>query len=107
MNRKLKRKPRPIPYWWMSFADEIHDVFNGVVIMRARDMQEALTIAHKLGISPGGQVVGFRCLSDFHIPEEAVGKLLDRETLNRLFPDDEVKSIKEHRLEGYDTFPCC
>lgn len=81
-----RRKAKPIPYWWLSFADE--DGFRGVAIVRARDMVEAVVICHRLGINPGGQVLGWPCPFD---KEHTV----DAAMTNRLLTKAEVLSMTE------------
>lgn len=92
--KKQKTKRKPIPYLWMSYADD--NGFRGVVIVRARDIVEGVIIAHRLQINPGGQVRAHHCPEDFHVPETAVGRLLDRQDLQRLFPEAGIKSLREH-----------
>lgn len=46
-------------WWWLSFADTKKpkgEQFLGVAIVRANGAAEAVRIAWKLGINPGGEV---------------------------------------------------
>lgn len=83
---------------WLSFADV--DGFRGIVILRAKDIVEAVQIANRLGINPGGQVMACEMPPTFHVPEEATGKLLSRADCDRLFPDAGCKSISEHEADA-------
>lgn len=44
-------------WWWLSFADD--DGFRGVTIVQGDNIASAAKSAHRLGINPGGQVLGF------------------------------------------------
>lgn len=97
---KLRKRPR-VPWWWLSYADEHApqgDGFRGVVLVRARNMEEAVLIAHRLKLSPGGQVLGIEILeSEGHPPEEFRNRLLSRDDVVRW--QGEAKSIGDLERE--------
>lgn len=71
-------------WWWLSFCDPDKprgSQFLGVVIVRGESMVEAVLTAHRLGINPGGSVMGaaFKGLGDWTVPEEFADRLLSRE----------------------------
>lgn len=93
--KKTVRKP--IPYQWLSFAE---NGFLGVVILRARNGGEAVDIAWRLGINPGGEAACWTMPESWSVPDEAVGKLLSRADCERLFPNARCKSIAEHEADS-------
>ncbi len=86
-----KRQLKTKPYWWLSFATD--EGFRGVVILRARSMEEAVTISHRLKLNPGGQVAGFPMPASVVPPLSHVGRLLSKAELNSLGGEFEVKRI--------------
>jgi hypothetical protein len=48
------------PYWWLSFVDRVEDVavHQGVAIVPAYDMGQAVEAAWATGCNPGGEVMG-------------------------------------------------
>lgn len=105
MSAKTMKPRRQVPYWWLSFAED--SGFRGVVIIRARDQIEGIKIAWRLGINPGGQVVGFELPPEQQreVPQEAVGRLLQRPDIEALFPQWHCKSLKEHKQEEIREAP--
>lgn len=70
---------KKLPYVWMSFSDGTKpsgSQFLGVVVLRARDVREAMTISHALKINPGGAVMMCKLPPDFVLPEECRYRLL-------------------------------
>jgi hypothetical protein len=68
--------------WWLSFADPNKPTgtqFLGASIVKAHRFDEAVKVAHILGCNPGGEVKGFELPSDYRVPDEFVGKLMDKE----------------------------
>lgn len=50
-----------IQWWWLSFCDPGRpqgNRFLGCAIVASTDMTHAIITAHRLGINPGGEVVG-------------------------------------------------
>lgn len=87
---KAVRVRKKIPYLWMSFANS--KGFLGVVVLRARSMEEGVRRATILGINPaindGDEGAGFEMPEEFNPPAAAVAKLLDRERLREYFGVD-------------------
>ena len=71
---------QPETYWYMSFADEKEDKFNGACVVKARGVLDAIQTAHRLGINPGGQVLAMEVPADVCPPPPAcVGVLMRTE----------------------------
>lgn len=51
-----EEKNQPMAVWWLSFADKNGSL--GVCLVEARGFMRAVSIAHALGINPGGEVQG-------------------------------------------------
>src|SRR5438477_12296433 len=86
MKRK-RRRLRKLPLMWMSFVDPDKPEgqrFLGVVILRARSVTEGITLAHRLKINPGGEVITVELPPDCPVPEDYKGRLLTREDTERL-----------------------
>lgn len=69
------------PRWWLSFADAslpAGSQFLGVVIVRGRNIMEAATVAHWIGINPGGGVQGIEIPETMLIADRWVERLLTR-----------------------------
>jgi hypothetical protein len=50
------------PHWWLSFCDPDRprgEKFKHAVIVEGRDIVEAADEAWRLGINPGGEVMGY------------------------------------------------
>lgn len=82
--------------FWLSFADD--DGFRGVVLTEAPGFLEAVSKCNLLGINPGGQVYGPECPDDFHIPPQAMDRLLSKEEVYQFFPD--AKTVYELEAES-------
>lgn len=105
---KPKRLHRIVkPLWWLSFANEheegspVGSGFLGVVILRARDMIEAVRIAHILQINPGGQAMGIAMPPDFNPPDKFRNRLLTRAEVEEL--QGTAKTMGEWEQEGSVT----
>jgi hypothetical protein len=76
---------------YMSFCDTRlpeGTQFLGAIVLNANDVEEGATRAHKLGINPGGQVMGILVPEDKFIPEEFCNRLLTKEeAINLPFKD--------------------
>ncbi len=68
-------------WWWLSFADG--DGFLGAALVAARDFVDAVDVAHRLGINPGGEVLG----------SEMPSMPVDAEWTNRLLSLADVRAI--------------
>ena len=88
----MKRIRKKLPWMWLSFAE---NGFRGVVILRARDIIEAVAITTRLGINPGGQALAIVQPPSFTPPQKAVLRLLSRVDINELMPEMDAISIKE------------
>jgi hypothetical protein len=68
--------------WWLSFAGDGGNL--GVAVVAARNFGSAIAEAYRLGINPGGEVMGFECPPDC---DEAkvlgVGRLISPEEMAR------------------------
>lgn len=71
------------PVWWLSYGGE--NGSNGVVIVEGGSFLEACGRSRALGLSPGGQVLGY-C-----IPEDV--RVFGAEYRNRFFSPDEARQI--------------
>lgn len=72
--------------WWLSFADSSRpkgEQFLGVVIVRGFDMMQAVLVASRLGLNPGGGIRGFQIPEDY-AAEKWHGRLLTREDCQAL-----------------------
>lgn len=71
----------PMRWWWLSFTDADlpeGSQFLGVAVVEARGLAWAITVAHGLGINPGGDVMAIE-IPDEHVPPESFrNRLLDR-----------------------------
>lgn len=52
----------PAAFYWLSFASEEGNL--GCALVEASSMEEAVTEAHRLGINPGGEVMGVEIPAD-------------------------------------------
>lgn len=59
--------------WWLSFAESGR--FLGVVVTRAPSLVWAIRRAHRLGVNPGGQVLGGQVPDDL-VPASVRDRLL-------------------------------
>ena len=84
------------PLWWLSFAEEDEQKpwwkfwrsskegeFLGVVIVQAPDIHEAVQVAWRKNINPGGEVFGVQILN------------ADLDDLNRLIDAPEAQEIAD------------
>jgi len=84
------------PLWWLSFAEPDEDkawwkigrkakegAFLGVVIVQAPDIREAVQVAWRKQINPGGEVYGLPILN------------AEEKDLNRLISYEEAEEIAE------------
>lgn len=71
-------------WYWLSYAQE---KFNGVLIVKGDSFLDAAIEAHRLGLSPGGQVAGIP------IPLDKLDNF-PAEFRNRLLTKEEAKSFK-------------
>jgi len=63
-------------YYWLSFADTEKPVgqrFTGVIVTEALGFIHAVDKTHKMGINPGGEVLG-----DAYIPPAGINEFKDR-----------------------------
>jgi hypothetical protein len=86
-----RRKRWRLPWHWMSFADE--GTCLGVVLIRARNMLEAVTLAHRLKINPGGQVLSYEMPEDYEVPDEFANRLLSKADIERF--QGEARSLND------------
>ena len=79
-------------FYYLSYADDVG--FRGACIVRGRCVVTAGFEARRLGISPGGQVLGA------HVPKEELpaeqwrNRLLTEQELKQIWPD--AASLAEH-----------
>jgi hypothetical protein len=80
------------PLWWLSYAD--NGGFRGLVVTRAESFLSACMTAHRLRISPGGQVQGIRIDQDdeWRIPESYRNRLLTAEEAKKLAEDEDKEN---------------
>ena len=72
--------------------------FLGVVILRARTPAEALLIAWRCGINPGGQALTMEMPDDFELPDKFQFRLLSRADILEL--EGEAHQISDLSDEG-------
>jgi hypothetical protein len=67
-------------FFWLSYADEKTENFNGGLIIEAPSFEEAVFKARKLNLSPGGQVVGQEIFKEFTdcINKKDINRLLNK-----------------------------
>lgn len=76
--------------WWLSFVDEGKHL--GCTIVEAEGMVKACKAAHRLGVNPGGEVMGIE------MPDTVTARAeVEALGMNRLIP---AKELKE---KGYIT----
>ena len=93
---------QPERWMYLSFADE---KFNGVVVIMAHGIVDAISKTHRLGINPGGQVM---CVDMpeyviAQVPEDCRTRLLSDKDVRRIWPD--AKTIREHERERASSKP--
>lgn len=74
-------------WWWLSFVDpDLPEGTRslGVSLVQGDDLVEACKEAHRLGINPGGEVLGCE-LPDHEVPGETYR--------NRLMPPAEARAL--------------
>lgn len=67
-------------FWWLSFCDGSAPKFLGVCIIRACNIEEAISKSHALNIHPGGEILFaqvVRCGGEFDLLQAAENKLLN------------------------------
>lgn len=79
-------------YIWLSFRDPDINLNLGCAIVEARNMHEAVTIAHDLGINPGGEV-----LSTQLTEQQAISEGLE---LNRLYSREELMAMDYKTIQS-------
>jgi hypothetical protein len=97
--KKLKEEMNEPKKWiYLSFADEN---FNGAVVIKAHGIGTAVREAHRLGINPGGQVLGVE-IPDERLPSEQFrNRLLSKEDILKMWPDS--KHLWEFDEENEET----
>src|SRR5882757_8448087 len=76
----------PVEWWWLSFADpELPEgsQFLGVVIIEARGMMGAVTLATMLGLNPGGEIQGVTLPDEVEVPADWTCRLLTKAEAER------------------------
>jgi hypothetical protein len=70
-------------YFWLSFVGD--EGFRGACIVEAPDMISAVSMAHRLGCNPGGQVQGAEVEDcdeiQIEIEKWGLGKLITKEEM--------------------------
>lgn len=85
-------------WWWLSFADGDKpkgQQFLGVAVVHALGLGDATMQAHRLGINPGGEVLGIPAPAWVKPPQEYTHRLLTKAEAQSL---DEV--LLQQRPEG-------
>lgn len=95
MRLLLEEHNQPLRWFYLSFAED--EKFNGAVVIKAHGIGDACMKCHQLGISPGGEVLGFPIPDDELPSSQYHNRLLGREDVVEFWPD--AKSIKEHEEE--------
>lgn len=81
-----RKNGRP-PWWWLSFADEKKpqgSQFLGAVLLEANDMSDAVLKSKRLGLNPGGEVLGAMLGGHKEPPKEQTYKLLSLELMEKM-----------------------
>lgn len=76
--------------WWLSFAND--DGCRGVCMIEGASFIDAVTVSHRLGCNPGGQVVGVP------IPAEGARKVAAH-WKNRALTLAEMRAFDKEMLE--------
>jgi len=83
-------------WWYLSYASQT--AFLGAVILEAYGFVDAVMQSTFLGLSPGGQVMGWALPPEAKLPaEEQRNRLLSRADIEVLWPG--TKSIGERRRD--------
>jgi hypothetical protein len=70
----------PLCWFYCSFADD--DGFRGAIFMKAKGITHFVREATRLGINPGGQVMGVKLADTDALPAEKYrNRLLDKKNL--------------------------
>lgn len=73
--------------WYLSFAGE--EGWRGAVVLEADTLNEAITLSHRNGINPGGDVKSFEIPLDHPLveqfPDECRNRLLTKEDLEKFW----------------------
>lgn len=86
--------------WYLSFADQ--SGFLGATLARGEDLIDAVRYAHRMGVNPGGEVMGVPLQPGDPMPAEAFGKLMSKADLERLLGPTESVSSKGMRCVACD-----
>ena len=78
-------------WWWLSFATD--DECLGIAIVEAMGMIDATKKCHRLGINPGGQVMGFL------VPEESYEEMFSMYEPDKLITVEELKANGEKAIK--------
>jgi hypothetical protein len=71
-------------WWWLSFVDPDTGRFRGAVLVQAWGFATAMGETHRLGINPGGAVLGEPAPDWVDVPVEFANRLLAREDIPKL-----------------------
>lgn len=85
-------------WWWLSFCDDLRPSgaqFLGVTVVQGRNLIEAVSRAHWIGINPGGEVSGIEVRGDVDPPDA----LRDRLVSDKAILDD----LRWRWLEAIDA----
>ena len=90
----------PKTLWWLSFAGD--EGFRGVLVIPATGFIESVMLSHKLGLNPGGSVIGYSCpeYQKKGIPESHVGRLLTRDECREIGGISEAESNEIQRTQN-------
>jgi hypothetical protein len=74
----------PVKLWYFSFAGE--EGFRGGLIIHAKSFCGAVTLSHRLGVNPGGELQGMEIAGEIAATVDAkwIGRLLSRTELEAM-----------------------
>ncbi len=86
-----------IGLWYLSFAGD--DGFHGGIFVNAVDLIDAVAQTNRLGINPGGEVLGFPVPHNMpHPSQKLVEKLLTKDQIDTVWSD--CKSLGDFEAEA-------
>ncbi len=74
-------RPRRVDFFWLSFVDRARPVgqrFLGCTVVKAADMADAVRVASRLGLNPGGDVQGCGVEDDGTLDPDHLAFMLNR-----------------------------
>ena len=87
----------PNGWWYLSFATQTD--FLGGVIVQGGSVIEATKEAWRLGINPGGEVLGVEVPPEFPLPPDMTNRLLAKDEVMTRLRSEKINSEKADHAE--------